>query len=648
MATIRISNIEAKADASSPSIDERVTFKKSTGENGVVIDAKQVGVSSVGINSDNPRSALDVVGDVNITGSYYGDGSGLTGVIDVGTGIYVLNNGSQVGTATTIDFTTNVDVSAIAAGILTVSVADSPTFSGDVSVGTGATTAFFDVSTGYVSIGTDGPNAKLHISGGNANDHGDGILLSKQGGNIYGIYPSTNNLEFKSVTGNTHIATFEFGGNIGIGTDNPISAKLHVQDGNIRISGLSENFLKIRNDNAGYDANISQTDDGSLRYKYGPTEALRIDSSGRLLVGTTNSLGNNHQFQVRNDSGSTGQLFTSVASTVGPYFGLNKSRGTAASPAVVQNNDQLGTVEFLGYSAAASAYRLGANIAAFVDGTPDSGGDTTDMPGRLVFSTTSDGANFPTERMRIDSSGRLLVKASSALTNFGIDSTTGFAPHFQVEGNDPSTAHIAVTRTSGVGSPYLSLAWGSSGNVPADGQPLGRINFNGYDGTDYRNAAAIAVEADGAHSGTETPGVLLFRTTPSGSKTPVDQMSIDKAGNLSFNSGYGSAAAAYGCRAWVNFNGTGTVAIRDSGNVSSITDNGTGNYTINFATAMPDANYSAVSMASGDQVSTASVYEENSSGTRDSALTTSLEVTSANTSSGAANDRASVNVAIFR
>jgi hypothetical protein len=46
------------------------------------------------------------------------------------------------------------------------------------------------------------------------------------------------------------------------------------------------------------------------------------------------------------------------------------------------------------------------------------------------------------------------------------------------------------------------------------------------------------------------------------------------------------------CRAWVNFNGTGTVAIRASFNVSSITDNGTGDYTINFTNAMPDANYS--------------------------------------------------------
>jgi hypothetical protein len=63
------------------------------------------------------------------------------------------------------------------------------------------------------------------------------------------------------------------------------------------------------------------------------------------------------------------------------------------------------------------------------------------------------------------------------------------------------------------------------------------------------------------------------------------------SGDLSFNSGYGSAAVAYGCRAWVNFNGTGTVAIRASGNVTSITDNGTGDYTVNFTNAMPNANY---------------------------------------------------------
>jgi hypothetical protein len=76
------------------------------------------------------------------------------------------------------------------------------------------------------------------------------------------------------------------------------------------------------------------------------------------------------------------------------------------------------------------------------------------------------------------------------------------------------------------------------------------------------------------------------------SGNPISGTTGSFSGDLSFNSGYGSAAVAYGCRAWVNFDGTGTPAIRASGNVSSITDNGTGDYTVNFTTALTDANYS--------------------------------------------------------
>jgi hypothetical protein len=75
-----------------------------------------------------------------------------------------------------------------------------------------------------------------------------------------------------------------------------------------------------------------------------------------------------------------------------------------------------------------------------------------------------------------------------------------------------------------------------------------------------------------------------------------ERMRIDSSGNLKFDSGYGSAVTAYGVRAWVNFNGTGTVAISDSGNVSSITDFTTGVYGVNLTTAMPDTNYSFVAL----------------------------------------------------
>jgi hypothetical protein len=70
-------------------------------------------------------------------------------------------------------------------------------------------------------------------------------------------------------------------------------------------------------------------------------------------------------------------------------------------------------------------------------------------------------------------------------------------------------------------------------------------------------------------------------------------VTLDTSQNFQFNSGYGSVATAYGCRAWVNFNGGGA-SIRGSGNVSSITKVGTGEYTVNFTTAMSDSNYTAV------------------------------------------------------
>jgi hypothetical protein len=111
-------------------------------------------------------------------------------------------------------------------------------------------------------------------------------------------------------------------------------------------------------------------------------------------------------------------------------------------------------------------------------------------------------------------------------------------------------------------------------------------------------AAQIATVANTQITGNITSSQITSDPTfygnvsVTGTSTLTGNVSI--ANELSFNSGYGSVATAYGCRAWVNFNGIGTVAIRASGNVSSITDLSTGKYRVNFTTAMPDANYAAV------------------------------------------------------
>ena len=112
-------------------------------------------------------------------------------------------------------------------------------------------------------------------------------------------------------------------------------------------------------------------------------------------------------------------------------------------------------------------------------------------------------------------------------------------------------------------------------------------------------------------------------------------------GDLQFNSGYGSAATAYGCRAWVNFNGTGTVAIRGSGNVTSITDNGTGDYTINFTNAMPDTKSSVVGSSRYSSAG-AGVYTE----TYQNAVGTAKVFTRGD--NGTVYDAEFINVSVFR
>ena len=163
----------------------------------------------------------------------------------------------------------------------------------------------------------------------------------------------------------------------------------------------------------------------------------------------------------------------------------------------------------------------------------------------------------------------------------------------------------------------------------------GTNGLSDVDGT----AAAPAIRGTDANTGIYFPGADRIGFAEGG----VQVGEFDASSNFLFNSGYGSAAVAYGCRAWVNFNGTGTVAIRASGNVTSITDNGTGVFTLNFTTAMPDANYSATGSTIGSSAG-ATFIESN-----DAALSTTtctVGVWSAQSSTRV--DRNCVCVAIFR
>ncbi len=112
-----------------------------------------------------------------------------------------------------------------------------------------------------------------------------------------------------------------------------------------------------------------------------------------------------------------------------------------------------------------------------------------------------------------------------------------------------------------------------------------------------------------------------------------------------------SGTEVYTCKAWVNFNGTGTVAIRASGNVSSITDNGVGDYTVNFTNAMPDANYSvalcSLSNTTSQNIVFGAIKGTQSTGASNKTTTAVTIVLGLGNSAGF-QDTAEFNTAVFR
>jgi len=200
-----------------------------------------------------------------------------------------------------------------------------------------------------------------------------------------------------------------------------------------------------------------------------------------------------------------------------------------------------------------------------------------------------------------------------------------------------TTSQVALTSAGNVGIGT------SSPGATLDIKGLARSSIGtgtgaGGAGYAFYQFGTSATATENWHIGTEGDGSLRFYNQGFGAG--LERVRITSAGLFQFNSGYGSVATAYGCRAWVNFNGTGTVAIRASGNVSSITDNSTGNYTVNFTTAMPDANFSAVAQFNsgvGGNILNVDTY-----------TTTSVGVRTVTGSGAAGGDSATVSVSIFR
>ena len=369
-------------------------------------------------------------------------------------------------------------------------------------------------------------------------------------------------------------------GRVGIGTASP-STKLHIvgsdnnfitldhsgRTGSWRIehSGTNSERLAFIQDNgtSAVDSYRAGRDD-HIFYTAG-SERMRIDSSGRLLIGTTSW------------SGDEGLVIHDNPSSSGPgYLALATGDATPA------NNINLGAVTYN-----ASNGGIFAAIRAKRDGGTWANGSST--PTRLEFSTTADGASSPTERMRIesdgdfrlgsasnyaiirpweattgnliigtdqsatgsggsatifrnrgtesmriDSAGRLLVGTSSSINNL-------FAGGVQIAGTS-SDSYLTLTRYSTSASSGSGIVLGRSrsgtkgtNTAVANNDILGAVSFSGTDGTNFRHAAQIIAAVDGTVSGggaADMPGRLVFSTSADGSASPVERMRITAAGQI--------------------------------------------------------------------------------------------------------------------
>jgi len=226
----------------------------------------------------------------------------------------------------------------------------------------------------------------------------------------------------------------------------------------------------------------------------------------------------------------------------------------------------------------------------------------------IINATTTNGVVI-----QPDNSGSLVLQTNSGTTALTID----------------TSQNIGIGTTS----PLAKLS--VSGGITATGQfsPYNGATLLGYIGNDNSISGGT-----GTNLGIRSDTAINFAT---GGAT--ERMRIDSSGNLLFNSGYGSVATAYGCRAWVKFNGTGTVAINGSGNVTSITDNGTGDYTINITTALSDTNYTVVLGNNYNGTGAFSVINPNTP--IYSTTQVKLQIVDRN---GSAQDTSIINAAIFR
>jgi hypothetical protein len=261
-------------------------------------------------------------------------------------------------------------------------------------------------SAGLVGIGTSTPGGKAHI------DHTSGLPVTSGSTQTHGALrfgAGGTNAVLDIGNAGASGAWLQVTNQTSLIPSNSFPLLLNPNGGNVGIgttSNYDDSVLEVRKASGGDGVAIRVTNDtttnGSL------AGIIFTNSTGdRLLVGTSTSLHHNAQIQTAGTGYYGYNHFQFSNDAFAPTISVKKSRSASVGGnTIVQNGDRLGTFSFFG--ADGSTFLQGADITAFVDGTPG----VNDLPTRLVFSTTADGASSPTERMRIGSGGHLYATCS--------------------------------------------------------------------------------------------------------------------------------------------------------------------------------------------------------------------------------------------
>lgn len=307
--------------------------------------------------------------------------------------------------------------------------------------------------------------------------------------------------------------------------------------------------------NIGFNGNLAAN--GSVNYNLYMGGTAPNYLNGNLGIGTTSPL---YKLHTETDASNVIASIRNSTDVNPAHLYLSKRRGTAASPTVVVSGDNLGQITFYGYDG--SALQQAALIQGSVDATPG----TNDMPGRLTFWTTPDGSTGPSERMRIDSAGRvgigtaspnqtLTVAGDMELRNNGVTAPTihftsqdGTTNVWQIDGqvsdsvnaalivNNNGTERLRLTSTGGliVGNGFTSATPNIGGiyATSGTGTNIAGANFGVYGGASTGNAAGGAVSIYTSPAG----------TSGSSTNTLTERLKVDSAGLIT---GSGTSLGAW-------------------------------------------------------------------------------------------------------